>query len=119
MKPTKTKDFYTERGQERQILEELVTNVVTTVHPLRIILFGSTARGEAGVNSDLDLLIIMPDGTHRRNTARILYRVLNRLGIPKDLVVVTESDLHTYSANPSLILASALAEGKELYCAAA
>ena len=32
------------------------------VHPLRIILFGSAARGEMGADSDLDVLVVMPDG---------------------------------------------------------
>ncbi|MBF0462214.1 MAG: nucleotidyltransferase domain-containing protein, partial [Magnetococcales bacterium] len=32
--------------------------IVETIHPERIILFGSHARGEAGPHSDVDLLVI-------------------------------------------------------------
>jgi hypothetical protein len=37
------------------------------------------------------------------------------LGIPKDVVVVTESDVNNYWTNPYLVIAPALAEGRELY----
>jgi predicted nucleotidyltransferase len=50
---------------DEQKLQELVQRIVETVHPLRIILFGSAARGEMGPNSDLDVLVAMPDDVHR------------------------------------------------------
>ena len=68
-----------------------------------------------GPHSDLDILVMMPDGTHRRRTAQRLYRFLFGLGMPKDIVVVTESDVKDYGDNPSLVIAPALAEGRELY----
>lgn len=71
-----------------------------------------------GPNSDLVLLVIMPDGVHRRRTAQEVYRRLSGLGVSKDIVVVTESDIRNYGGNPSLVLCPALREGKELYHAA-
>lgn len=68
-------------------------------------------------DSDVDILIVMPDGTHRRQTAQSLYRDLPAVGIAKDLIVVTESDVQRYGDNPSLVLYPALREGKELYAA--
>ena len=38
------------------ILDELMHRIVQSVRPVRIILFGSSARGEMGPNSDLDVL---------------------------------------------------------------
>ena len=57
-------------------LDDLVQCIVEVVHPLRIILFGSAARGEMGLNSDVDVLVVMPEGTHRRHTAMHLYKHL-------------------------------------------
>ena len=45
-----------------ELIEEIVRRVSGAVHPLRVILFGSAARGEMGPASDVDLLIVMPDG---------------------------------------------------------
>ena len=100
------------------LLEELVRRILTVVRPQKIILFGSSARGEAGPDSDLDILVVMPDGIHRRKTAKTIYRRLGGLGISKDVVVVTESDVREYRENPSLVLYPALREGRELYRAA-
>jgi predicted nucleotidyltransferase len=97
------------------LIDELVQRIVNAVHPLRIILFGSAARGEMGPNSDLDVLVVMPDGTHWRNTSRLIYERLYGLGFAKDIVVATVSDLEKYGNNPSLIYWPALREGKELY----
>ncbi len=98
-----------------EILGELTRRIVEAVHPLRIILFGSAARGQMGPHSDLDVLVIMPDGTHRRNTTDQICEALFDLGWPKDIVVVTEEDVRLFADEPSLVICPALREGKELY----
>ena len=103
---------------EQKILDELVKRIVQAANPLRIVLFGSVARGDIGPDSDLDVLVVMPDGIHRRHTAQKLYHSLAGMGLAKDIVVVTESDVRDYANNPSLVLYPALREGKELYRAA-
>ena len=100
------------------MIDELVRRIVEVVHPLRIILFGSAARGEMGPNSDIDVLVVMPDGVHRRRTAQEIYRHLWGFGFAKDILVVTESDIQEYRSNPHMIIKNALEEGKELYHAA-
>jgi hypothetical protein len=67
--------------------------------------------------SDIDLLVIMPNGTHRRKTSRKIFQELRGLGVSKDVVVVTERDVAEHADNPSLILKPALQEGRELYAA--
>ena len=42
---------------------ELLDPVVAYFRPRRVILFGSVARGEAGPDSDIDLLVILDDDT--------------------------------------------------------
>ncbi len=96
-------------------LEELVRRIVETVHPLRIILFGSAASGRTGPDSDVDLLVVMPEGTHRRHTAQHLYRVIRGVGLPFDLIVATPSDLEKHRHNPGLIYRTILDEGKTVY----
>ncbi|MDO9709631.1 nucleotidyltransferase family protein [Paracraurococcus lichenis] len=41
--------------------ESLLRQIVATYNPRRVILFGSHARGEAGPDSDLDLLVVLDD----------------------------------------------------------
>ncbi len=98
-----------------QALSERVARIVTAVHPLSIVLSGSAARGEATPESDLDLLVGMPRGTHRRHTAQHLYRTIRGTKVPYDLVVVTPSDLGTHKDNVGLIYRTILEEGRTVY----
>jgi len=98
-------------------LDELVKRIVDAVHPLKIILFGSAVRGEMGPDSDLDLLVVMPDGTHRRHTARHIYGRVRGIKVPYDVVVATPSDLEKYGNSIGLIYKTILEEGRELYAA--
>jgi predicted nucleotidyltransferase len=104
---------------DAHLLEELVRRIVEAVHPLRIILFGSAARGEMGPDSDLDVLVVMQDGIHRRETAQLIRRHLMGFGFAKDIAVVTESDIKKYESNPYMLIKPALDEGRELYHAPA
>jgi predicted nucleotidyltransferase len=99
------------------VLDQLIQQIVEIVHPLRIILFGSAARGKIGPNSDIDVLVVMPEGTHRRRTAQFLYRQITGVGVPFDLLVATPSDLEKYKNNIGLIYRTVLREGRELYAA--
>ncbi len=100
-----------------KVLDRLVQTIVTSVRPLRIMLFGSAARGEMGPDSDLDVLVVMPQGTHRRKTAQRLYRQMVGMGIPFDIVVATPEDLELHRSNPGLIYGTILREGTEVYAA--
>ena len=98
-----------------EAIEQLVRRIIEIVQPLRIILFGSAAHGEMGPNSDIDLLVVMPEGVHRRRTAQLLYRQIRGLGVPFDILVATPDDLERHSDNSGLIYQSILREGREVY----
>jgi predicted nucleotidyltransferase len=96
-------------------LKEITSRIVETAHPSKIILFGSAERGEMGPNSDLDVLVVMPPGVHRRNTARSIYRNLIGVGFAVDVVVVTEQDIERYKDNIGMVIKPALEQGRVLY----
>lgn len=83
--------------------------------PLRIILFGSQARGGATMDSDLDLLIVMPDGTDRRQVLVSMYDALADLPIGKDLAITTPTEVQRYGHLVGTILRPALEEGVVIY----
>jgi predicted nucleotidyltransferase len=101
----------------QDVLDELVRRIVAEVGPRRVVLFGSAARGEMRPDSDIDLLIVMPDGAHRRRTAQQLYGRMGCDRPPVDLVVATESDILDHGDAPGYVYRVALREGRELYAA--
>jgi uncharacterized protein len=98
-------------------IDYLVKAIVREVNPLRIILFGSASKGEANIDSDIDILVVMPDGVHRRQTAQLLYRKIIGVGYPFDILVSTPSDLEKHKNNIGLIYQTILNEGKDVYVA--
>ena len=98
-----------------RILNEITRRIVETAHPRKIILFGSAQRGEMGPNSDLDVLVVIPSGIHRRETARSIYRNLIGVGFAVDVIVVNEQDIERYKDNSGLVIKSAIEEGRVLY----
>ncbi|GAG40115.1 unnamed protein product [marine sediment metagenome] len=100
-----------------KVIESLVQSIVEAVHPLKIILFGSYARGEMNPDSDIDVLVVIPEGVHCRRTAQLLYRQIRGLGVPFDILVATPGDLEKHKDNIGLIYRAVLQEGKETYAA--
>jgi predicted nucleotidyltransferase len=60
--------------------QELIDRLVEAYRPERIYLFGSYARGEAGADSDIDLMIVVPDDAEGpRRRGGLGYRALHGL----------------------------------------
>ena len=98
-------------------LNRVIDRIVSVAHPLKIVLFGSASRGELGPHSDLDLLVVVSPGAHRRKTAQRIYRQLIGVGVPVDVVVVTAEDLEQFKDHRGMVIRPALAEGRVLYAA--
>ncbi|MBV8808113.1 MAG: nucleotidyltransferase domain-containing protein [Acidobacteriaceae bacterium] len=102
------------RSVQRDI-KRMVQRIVNQFHPERVILFGSHARGEAGPDSDVDLLIVMPvDGQKRKMQVQIRV-ALHDIRVPKDIIVTTPEDFEWRKEVPGTIEYPAVKEGKVLY----
>ena len=98
------------------VLAEIVRRLVQAYHPERIYLFGSAARGEAGPDSDYDIMVVVPDGSAPElRECDLAYRTLRGLRVAKDVLVWTRSEfdrrLHLRASLPSTVLR----DGKLLY----
>jgi predicted nucleotidyltransferase len=101
-------------GPTAEVVEEVVRRVVQVASPEKIILFGSAARGEAGRESDVDLLVVKA-GADPLDVARRIYQHLFGVGAAVDVVVVTPEDVDRYRDSSALVIKRALAEGKVVY----
>ncbi len=98
------------------MLTEIVRRLVGAYEPERIYLFGSHARGEAGSDSDYDLLVVVSDDARpERKRSRLGYLALRGTGTAADVMVCTrryfEERLHLKASLPATIAR----EGKLLY----
>ena len=98
-------------------VDEVVRRVVEIAHPLRIVIFGSAVRQEAGPDSDIDILVVVPGPVHRRRLAQEIHLSFFGLGVPVDVIVATPEDLERHRGKAGTILDAALRDGREIYAA--
>lgn len=91
--------------------------IVRGFGPSRIILFGSQVRGDARLDSDVDLLVILPRAEHRRLAAARIEAALAGIPLATDIVVATLGDLADRADAPGTILSPAMREGQDIYAA--
>ena len=100
-------------------LREVIDRLVEAYRPERIYLFGSTARGEAGPDSDYDLLVVVADDADRdRRRSRLAYQALRGTGIAADVLVSTRSRFDARARVVASLPATVLREGRLLHAAA-
>ena len=99
-------------------LRDVVERLVAAYRPERIYLFGSVARGDAGPDSDYDLLLIVPDDAlPERRGSRLAYQALRGTGAAVDALVCThgwfQARVHLRASLPG----TELREGRLLHAA--
>ncbi len=100
------------------MLQEMVRRLVERLRPEKIYLFGSRARGDAGPDSDYDLMIVVSESTlpgYKRD--QIAFRALTGLGVAKDVVVLTREEFERRATVVCSLPATVLREGELLYVA--
>lgn len=99
-------------------LAEVVRRLVEVYQPDRIYLFGSVARGDAGPDSDYDILVVVPDAAPpERRRSRIAYEALWGSGVAADVLVWTASQFDSRTHLPASLPATVLREGRLLHAA--
>ena len=96
-------------------ISTMVDRIVRGFQPSRVVLFGSHARGVATKWSDVDLLVVLPNGSDKRDTAIEIRRALGDLRVCKDIVVATPEEVARRGHLVGTLLHSALREGTVLY----
>jgi predicted nucleotidyltransferase len=97
-----------------QAIQEMVRRIVAGFTPDKVILFGSQARGEAGPDSDVDLLVVMKTDSKRRSAVEIQVK-LNGMGVPKDVIVITPDEFERRKDIVGTVAYPAHHEGRILY----
>ncbi len=96
-------------------IDRMVQRIVRKFHPEQVILFGSQARGDAGPDSDVDLLVVMDfEGPAHEKRVEIR-QVLHSILVPKDIIVTKPEDFAWRKEIVGTIEWPAAREGKVLY----
>jgi len=96
-------------------VQGVVSQVVELAEPQRVVLFGSAAAGRMTPDSDLDFLVVVPDGRNVVEVADKLNIGVRSRPLPCDFLVVTPSILRRHRSTPGLIYGEILKNGREVY----
>ena len=96
-------------------VEAAIERIVAAVRPLRILAFGSRARGDAAPESDLDLLVVVPKGSPEAGVSGVIQEALQGLLLCIDVVVIEEGRFERLRGALNTLYREADREGVELY----
>ena len=96
-------------------IDRMVQRIVRKFRPEQVILFGSQARGDAGSDSDVDLLVVMDFEGSAFEKAVEVREALHSILVPKDIIVARPEDFAWRKEMVGTIEWPAAREGKVLY----
>ncbi len=96
-------------------IKRVANKLAAAMDASRVILFGSHARGEAGENSDVDLMIIAESDLPRFKRSRELYKTLRPYPFGMDLLVYTPLEIEEGRRSPLSFVSTVFREGKIVY----
>lgn len=102
-----------------RIIQDIVKAILEATNPERIILFGSSARGEVGPQSDVDLLVVenessFHDGSRWAESKR-RRRALWGVPVAIDILLLTPEEIQKWKDSTNHVIARSMREGKVLY----
>jgi HEPN domain-containing protein/predicted nucleotidyltransferase len=101
----------------KAVLDAAVRRLVEALHPERIYLFGSRARGDTHQDSDYDFLVVVPDesAAQRRALEGLAREALSGLAASKDVLVYTVGQFERNRPVVASMSATVEREGRLLY----
>jgi len=105
-------------AMDEQKLQQIAQRIVAVAQPVRVILFGSYGRGDAGPDSDLDIMVIKRRVDNRGEEMIRLRKAVGNIDIGVDVLVYSEMEYERRSQVPGTVLYWARKEGRSLYEAA-
>ncbi len=105
----------TKERSVRESTQRMVRRIVKDFAPDRVILFGSHARGQAGPDSDVDLLVGMPVEDSKRAKQLESRAALHDVHVPKDIIVSTPEEFRWRKDTVGISECPAAREGEVLY----
>ena len=97
-------------------IQAMATRIVERFAPVRIVLFGSYARGEATEDSDVDLLVEFEHDPRPDPWRNPIHRMLvEEFVVPMDVIISTSEAVRKHRNSRYSLIHAAFQEGKVLY----
>ncbi len=102
------------QGEAQLELDRIVQRIAEALEPEQIILFGSRARGDARLDSDVDLLVITKDGDPHE-LSKAAFKAAKGRTIVLDIVAVPRVYFEQRLREGSVFFKMAMKDSRVLY----
>ncbi len=100
----------------RDTIQAITQLIVERFEPEQVILFGSCARGETDENSDLDLLVVLPDGANIPSRGNPIHAAIaDNFVLPVDVLIRSADVIAKYRQDPNSMISRMLEDSEVLY----
>lgn len=96
-------------------IETVARKIAEKTEAKAVVLFGSYARGQAGKDSDVDLLVIAESDLPRHKRSRQLHLMFKPYPFAMDILVYTPKEVEQERQFELSFISRVLREGKRLY----
>jgi predicted nucleotidyltransferase len=93
---SRVREILRRKSERKARLQESLNQIVSQLKnmgALKIIVFGSFARGNVDVNSDLDLFVLMPSTKTGKEWTDIINDAIDRK-VATDIIIYNDKELH-------------------------
>jgi uncharacterized protein len=102
------------RTIDETLIAEAGRRLAAAAPDSQVILFGSHARGDAGLHSDVDFLVVEPEVDNEAKESVRLHRTLRDLRVSADVIVVSREYAERWREVRGGVVHAALSQGRVL-----
>jgi predicted nucleotidyltransferase/HEPN domain-containing protein len=96
-------------------IQQITRAIVEVARPVRVVLFGSRARGDARADSDYDIMVEVGDDVEHRQLWSALYDAMRDNDWPVEVVLCTSDGFERTRDHPFYVNYDIAREGRVLY----
>ena len=97
------------------IINSTIDKITEVLVPIKIILFGSAITNNFNIDSDIDFLVVVKNGTNKRKLTQKIYKNILSIGFATDIVLIDEDEFDEFKNFDGYAIKSIVETGQVIY----
>ncbi len=97
------------------IINSTIDKITEVLVPIKIILFGSAITNNFNIDSDIDFLVVVKNGTNKRKLTQKIYKNILSIGFATDIVLIDEDEFDEFKNFDGYAIKNIVETGQVIY----